>query len=58
MAIALEFDSEKESSRIVERAAKVGLLLTADDAIILLLPPLTITKNVAEKGLSLLRACA
>ena len=58
MAIALEFDSEEEASRIVERAAKVGLLLTAEGGIILLLPPLTMTKNVAEKGLSILRACA
>jgi hypothetical protein len=33
-------------------------LLTADGAIVLLLPPLTMTKNVAEKGLSILRACA
>jgi acetylornithine/succinyldiaminopimelate/putrescine aminotransferase len=58
MAIALEFDSEQEASSIVERAAKVGLLLTAEGAIILLLPPLTMTKDVAEKGLSILRACA
>ena len=58
MAIALEFDSEQEASRIVERAAKVGLLLTAEGGIILLLSPLTMTKNVAEKGLSILRACA
>ncbi len=50
--------SEQEASRIVERAAKAGLLLTADGAIVLLLPPLTMTKNVAEKGLSILRACA
>jgi hypothetical protein len=52
LAIALEFDSEQEASRIVERAAKAGLLLTAQDEIVLLLPPLTMTKNVAEKGLS------
>jgi acetylornithine/succinyldiaminopimelate/putrescine aminotransferase len=58
MAIALEFDSEQEASRIVERAAKAGLLLTTEGAIILLLPPLTMTKNLAEKGLSILRACA
>ena len=58
LAIALEFDSEQEASRIAERAAKAGLLLTADGAIVLLLPPLTMTKNVAEKGLSILRACA
>jgi adenosylmethionine-8-amino-7-oxononanoate aminotransferase len=58
MAIALEFDSEQEASRIVERAAKAGLLLTAEDATVLVLPPLTMSKNVAEKGLSILRACA
>jgi adenosylmethionine-8-amino-7-oxononanoate aminotransferase len=58
MAIALEFDSEPEASRIVERAAKKGLLLTAEGATVLLLPPLTLTKNVAEKGLSIFRACA
>jgi 4-aminobutyrate aminotransferase-like enzyme len=54
----LEFDSEQEASRIVERAAKLGLLLTAEGAILLLLPPLTMTNNVAAKGLSILRACA
>jgi adenosylmethionine-8-amino-7-oxononanoate aminotransferase len=58
MAIALEFDSEQEASRIVERAAKAGLLLTSEGATILLLPPLTITKGVAKRGLSILRACA
>jgi len=58
LALALEFDSEQEASRIVERATKAGLLLTAEGAIVLLLPPLTMTKNVAEKGLSLLRASA
>lgn len=58
MAIALEFDSEQEASRIVERANKAGLLFTAEGATILLLPPLTMTKDVAENGLSMLRACA
>lgn len=58
LAIGLEFDSEQEASRIVERAAKAGLLLTSDRAIVLLLPPLTMSENVAEKGLSVLRACA
>ena len=57
MAIALEFDSEREASRIVEQAANAGLLMTAEGAIVLLLPPLTTTNNVAEKGLSILRAC-
>lgn len=58
LAIALEFDSDQEASGIVERATKAGVLLTAEGAIVLLLPPLTMTKNVAEKGLALLRACA
>jgi adenosylmethionine-8-amino-7-oxononanoate aminotransferase len=58
LAIALEFDSEREASRLVERATKAGVLLTAEGPIVLLLPPLTMTKNVAEKGLALLRACA
>jgi acetylornithine/succinyldiaminopimelate/putrescine aminotransferase len=58
LAIALEFHSEQEASRIVERATKAGVLLTAEGAIVLLLPPLTMTKNVEEKGLSVLRACA
>ena len=58
LAIALEFDSEQEASRIVERCTKAGMLLTAEGPIVLLLPPLTMTRNVAEKGLSILRACA
>jgi adenosylmethionine-8-amino-7-oxononanoate aminotransferase len=58
LAIALEFESEKEASRIVERASKKGLLMTTEGATILLLPPLTMTKNVAENGLSILRTCA
>jgi acetylornithine/succinyldiaminopimelate/putrescine aminotransferase len=58
MAIALEFDSEQEASRIVERAAEAGLLLTTEGNVVLLLPPLTVSKAVAEKGLSILRACA
>ena len=58
LAIALEFDSKQEASRIVQRAAKAGLLLTSDGAIVLLLPPLTMNENVAENGLSVLRACA
>jgi acetylornithine/succinyldiaminopimelate/putrescine aminotransferase len=58
LAIALEFPSEQEASGIVERAAKAGLLLTAEGSSVLLLPPLTLTKAVAEKGLSILRACA
>jgi acetylornithine/succinyldiaminopimelate/putrescine aminotransferase len=58
LAIALEFGSEQEAARIVEQTAKLGLLLTAEGTIVLLLPPLTMTKDVAEKGLSILRACA
>jgi adenosylmethionine-8-amino-7-oxononanoate aminotransferase len=58
LAIALEFGSEQEATSIVERATKAGVLLSAEGATILLLPPLTMTKQVAEKGLSLLRACA
>jgi acetylornithine/succinyldiaminopimelate/putrescine aminotransferase len=58
LAIALEFDSEQEASRLVERATKAGLLLTSEGAIVLLLPPLTMAKDAAEKGLAILRACA
>ena len=58
LAIALEFDSEQEASRVVQRALKAGLLLTAEGATILLLPPLTMSQNLAEKGLSILRTCA
>lgn len=58
MAIALEFDSEKEASRLVGRASRKGLLLTVDGPIILMLPQLTVTKDLVRKGLSILRACA
>ena len=58
LAIALEFETEQEASRIVERATKNGLLLTSEGPVVLLLPPLTIGRNVAEKGLSILSACA
>ena len=58
MAMALEFDSEQQASRIVERAAKAGLLLTSEGNAVLLLPPLSMSKQVAEKGLAILRACA
>ena len=58
MAIALEFETEQEASRIAARATKLGLLLTAEGANVLLLPPLTMTKKVAEEGLSILHASA
>ena len=58
LAIALEFNSEQDASRIVERAAKAGLLLTTEGNAVLLLPPLSMSKQVAEKGLAILRACA
>jgi len=58
LAIALEFRSEQEALRIVERAIRAGVLLTAEGSIVLLLPPLTMSEKVAEKGLSILRACA
>jgi len=58
LAIALEFDSEQAASRIVERAAKAGLLLTSDCEIVQLLPPLNMSRALAEEGLSILRACA
>jgi adenosylmethionine-8-amino-7-oxononanoate aminotransferase len=58
LAIALEFETDQEASRIVERAMKNGLLLTSEGPVVLLLPPLTMTSNVAEKGLSILAACA
>jgi acetylornithine/succinyldiaminopimelate/putrescine aminotransferase len=58
LAIALEFDSEKQASGIVERAAKKGLLTTTEENTILVLPPLTMTRSAAAKGLAILRACA
>ena len=50
MAIALEFDSEQEASRIVERAVKAGLLLTTEGNVVLVLPPLTVTKALRKKA--------
>jgi acetylornithine/succinyldiaminopimelate/putrescine aminotransferase len=58
LAIALDFASQREASRIVKRAAGLGLLLTSQDKTILLLPPLTISKSLAAEGLSMLRTCA
>lgn len=58
LAIALDFASQREASRIVKRAAELGLLLTSQDKTILLLPPLTISKSLAAEGLSMLRTCA
>jgi len=58
LAIGLELPSEREATRMVKRAAELGLLLSSQDTTILLLPPLTISKNLAAEGLSILRACA
>ncbi len=58
LAIALEFETEQEASGLVERAKKNGLLLTSEGQVVLLLPPLTMTNKVAEKGLSILAGCA
>ena len=58
LAIAPDFASEREATRIVKQAAEQGLLLSSQDTTILLLPPLTISKSLAAEGLAMLRACA
>jgi acetylornithine/succinyldiaminopimelate/putrescine aminotransferase len=59
LAIALEFTQKDAVSDLEDACQRKGLLVTdSGENILLLLPPLTIEQEVAERGLDILEACA
>jgi acetylornithine/succinyldiaminopimelate/putrescine aminotransferase len=57
LAIAVEFEKADEASDLQKRCRKAGLLVTAEDSVVLLLPALTIDRDTAAKGLDILADC-
>jgi acetylornithine/succinyldiaminopimelate/putrescine aminotransferase len=56
LAIAIEFDTPAAAERLVSRAQKNGLLITADEKIVQIFPALNIDRLTAEEGLDRLAA--
>ena len=55
LAIALRFENKKYPEELVDRCRKSGLLISeSSDGTLLILPPLTITRQTAEEGLNIL----
>jgi acetylornithine/succinyldiaminopimelate/putrescine aminotransferase len=58
LAIALEFEGEDTVSALEEVCRRKGLLLTdSGGKILLLLPPLNVEEQVAQRGLDILASC-
>ena len=55
--LAIAVDTGPRAGRIEERCRRKGLLLTAEENTVLLLPPLTLERRVAERGLDILERC-
>lgn len=59
LAIALEFEDPGYASSFQDECHEKGLLLTnADEAVVLLLPPMTLDRETARRGLDIMEACA
>ncbi|HEX3583558.1 MAG TPA: aminotransferase class III-fold pyridoxal phosphate-dependent enzyme, partial [Thermoanaerobaculia bacterium] len=56
LAIAIEFDDSARAERLVTRARKNGLLITADEEIVQIFPALNIDRLTADEGLDRLAA--
>jgi adenosylmethionine-8-amino-7-oxononanoate aminotransferase len=57
LAIAIRFREAGRASRIADRCRKNGLLVGPEDPYLMLFPPLTLPRAVAEKGLAILEKC-
>ena len=53
LAIGIEVHDEKYASRIGETCRRNGLLISAEDDVLMLFPALTITRETAERGLEI-----
>jgi 4-aminobutyrate aminotransferase-like enzyme len=53
-AIGIEVESEDYATEVGERCRKNGLLVSAEDDVLMLFPALTITRETAERGLDIL----
>jgi acetylornithine/succinyldiaminopimelate/putrescine aminotransferase len=57
LAIGLDFEKPDDASDLQKRCRKAGLLVTAEDSVVLLLPALTIDRATAAVGLDILERC-
>jgi acetylornithine/succinyldiaminopimelate/putrescine aminotransferase len=57
LAICAELENEEQASRIEKKCRRNGLLITSEEAKLLLLPALNIDHDTAEKGLDTLANC-
>lgn len=58
LAVAVEFTTSGPVEDLISQCRKKGLLVTtADDNTLLLVPPLTISRPLAKRGLDILQSC-
>ena len=53
LAIGIEVEDERYASQIGDRCRKGGLLVSAEEDVLMLFPALTITRETAERGLDI-----
>ena len=58
LAISIDTGSERRAERIRSACQRRGLLLTTQGSRLMLLPPLTIREQDAQRGLDILETCA
>ncbi|MDB5228197.1 MAG: aspartate aminotransferase family protein [Bacteroidota bacterium] len=54
LAIGIDVESKKYANKLVERCREGGLLFTSEEETLLFFPALTITENIAKRGLDIL----
>ena len=57
LAICVDLGDEGYASKVADRCAKAGLILTTEGPALLMLPALTIEERVAARGLDILERC-
>ena len=53
LAIGIEVEDERYASQICDTCRKNGLLVSAEEDVLMLFPALTITRETAERGLDI-----
>ncbi|HZZ91982.1 MAG TPA: aminotransferase class III-fold pyridoxal phosphate-dependent enzyme, partial [Usitatibacter sp.] len=57
LAIGVDLHDGKRASEVGERCRRAGLLVSAEDTTVLLIPALNIARATARKGLDILERC-
>jgi acetylornithine/succinyldiaminopimelate/putrescine aminotransferase len=55
--MGVEFENSDYASELVDKCCPAGLLLTAEESVLLLFPALNLDQAIAQQGLDIMEQC-